>query len=100
MVSDLGCPWCWVGKRRLEAALLRDLRADGDDRVVGPALHVRLARRRNRQRVRDHLDGQRHGHLPHEVDAPLARPVVEESLRDLADRGLEFGRLFRSGEAK
>lgn len=31
--SDVACPWCWVGKRRLEAAIAR-LPAPGDVEVV------------------------------------------------------------------
>ena len=125
VVSDVVCPWCYIGKRRLEAAMALDARYRGRDQLAAvfpqcldPARRhrpadlsgneIRLGRALYRDR-RAHLRRRRDGRPPLQSrqDQPAAEharlppphPVVERRHRSRPHEAAADGALFRRRRA-
>ena len=85
--SDIACPWCYVGKRRLEAALARFAHRDDVD-VVWHAFELDPAA----PRVRDEKTTYA-ARLAKKYGAPVAR--AEEMIRTMTETAARDGLDFR-----
>jgi predicted DsbA family dithiol-disulfide isomerase len=88
--SDVVCPWCYIGKRRLETALAGFEHADDVEIVYRSFQLDPAAPRVPDQTVAEHL-GSKYGGGPE-----AGRQMVERTEAVAAEEGL----LFRLGEAK
>ena len=88
--SDVVCPWCYIGKRRLESALSRFEHADGVDVVYRSFQLDPAAPRVPVQTVAEHL-GSKYGGGP-----AAGQQMVDRTEAVAAEEGL----LFRLGEAQ
>ena len=66
--SDIACPWCYVGKRRFEAALARFAHRDSVE------VHWRAASSSTPGRPRERASGDRVEHLAAKYGVPGSRP--------------------------
>ncbi len=84
--SDIACPWCYVGKRRFEAALARFAHAASVD-VVWRAFELDPSAPRVRDRSVSYAErlGKKYGKSPQEAQLMLQR-MTEVAAAD----GLEF----------
>ena len=81
--SDILCPWCYIGKRRLESALERFERRDAVDVVWRSFQLDPSAPRDSRETTRDML-ARKYGVSPEQADAMqerVTRVAAEEGLR-------------------
>ena len=88
--SDVVCPWCYIGKRRLETALAGFAHADDVEIVYRSFQLDPAAPRVPEQTVAEHL-GAKYGGGPE-----AGRQMVERTEAVAAEEGL----LFRLGEAQ
>jgi predicted DsbA family dithiol-disulfide isomerase len=88
--SDVVCPWCYIGKRRLEAALSRFEHADDVEIVYRSFQLDPAAPRVPEETVAEHLGAKYGG------GAAAGQQMVERTEAVAAEEGL----LFRLGEAK
>jgi predicted DsbA family dithiol-disulfide isomerase len=84
--SDIACPWCYVGKRRLEAALARFAHKN-DVRVVWRAFELDPSAPRLRERTVSHA-----GRIAAKYGIPV--PEAEKRIRQMTEMaradGLDF----------
>ena len=104
--SDVVCPWCYLGKRRLESAL-RDFEHTDEVEVVWRSFELDpSAPRRRDEPAIEHL-GRKYGMSPEQVEASWARMTglgAEEGIEyhlDRTQRGSSFDahRLLHLGAA-
>jgi predicted DsbA family dithiol-disulfide isomerase len=93
--SDIACPWCWIGKRRLEAALA-ELRTDV--RVVWRAFELDPSAPRERDRSVSYAQrlSKKYGTQIHEAESMIARmtAVAREDGLDFRFDRIRSGNTF------
>jgi predicted DsbA family dithiol-disulfide isomerase len=84
--SDIACPWCYVGKRHLEAALAKFEHAD-EVEIVWRAFELDPSAPRTRDDARPYAEriAAKYGTSPAKAEEMIARMT-----RTAADDGLEF----------
>jgi len=82
--SDVACPWCWVGKRRLEAAIDR---FDGDVDVFWHAFELNPQAPRQAPKSVDYADrlARKYG-----MGAAQAQQFIDRMVGAGAEEGIEF----------
>ncbi len=82
--SDIACPWCYIGKRRFEAALAR-FEHRGDVQVTWRSFELDPAAPREREGDRTARIAQKYG-----ISVARAREIETQMTDAAAGEGLEF----------
>jgi len=83
--SDVVCPWCYIGKRRFEAALAKFEHAD-DVEIVWHSFELDP----NAPRVRENVSHTEHLAKKYRVSEAQAQAMVDRVTNAAASEGLEF----------